>query len=228
MMRKTMFAALAIGVSAAIAPAPATATCSTGSLQVCASVSAFYGGNGHLYIRAWNLFGSGGVSHVMTWVGIGSSTWSGTASLVATRFNGNLVSTWKIANGQPNNLVTGEIDFWGQTKNGVNNGLVGCGAGTIANRYTTSCNPPGGPYLELEFTTSSQIDLSTAIYGWHSQDVNGTDCSVWADSNGNLVGGTGNCNVVPEPISMILLGTGLAGVGGFGAIRRRKKDDEIV
>ena len=34
--------------------------------------------------------------------------------------------------------------------------------------------------------------------------------------------------VIPEPITMTLLATGLAGMGGVGFIRRRKKEDELV
>jgi hypothetical protein len=32
--------------------------------------------------------------------------------------------------------------------------------------------------------------------------------------------------VVPEPITMILVGSGLAGIGGAKLLKRRKKDDE--
>jgi hypothetical protein len=34
--------------------------------------------------------------------------------------------------------------------------------------------------------------------------------------------------VIPEPITMTLLATGLAGMGGVGFIRRRRREDEVV
>lgn len=235
MNRKLLTIALVAGAMMAATPSRANAACSTGSLKVCASVNAFYGSNGHLYLRVWNLFGAvgQGVSHVMTFVGIGSPTWSGTASLVAARFNGSTITTWKQAKSINNNPVGAEMDFASQTKNGITNGLVGCGATIPPGLYISGCNPPNGPYLELEFTTSSQLDLANAVYGWHSQAVNGTQCSMWVDSNGQTVSDAGSgcitTSAVPEPVTMVLLGTGLAGMGGTGLIarRRRKVKEEI-
>jgi len=224
MMKKILSATLAIGIAAATVPTNANATCSTGSFQVCASITAFYAGNGNLVLRAWNLFGAQGVGHVMTFVGIGSANWTGTATLVAARFNGSTITTWRQVNGINQNPVGAQMDFAGRTQSGITNGLVGCGATIPPGLYISSCNPPSGPYLELEFTTSSTMDLSTAVTGWHSQAVDGATCSLWVDSNGNTVGSVGNdacVESVPEPVTTVLLGTGLFGTG-LAARRRRK------
>jgi hypothetical protein len=256
-MRKQIVTALAgVGIALAVAAQPARASlpataCSSAALQVCAAVSAStfqatttstvctgHGPNQvcgpvtttswHLVLKVWNLYGLQGLSNVITYVGMGSKNYTGTSSLAGAKYNGSAITTWQNANSFPQNAVGAQLDLAGQTKNGVTNGLVGCGVPTPPG-YATCY--PSGAYLELDFLTSSQFDLNdpTAVYGWHAQDVNNGDCSLWVDSNGQTVSQSGTqCgNVVPEPITMVLLGSGLAGMGGVGAIRRRRKDGDV-
>lgn len=253
--------ALAVAPQVAKASLPATA-CSSAALQVCAAVSAStysvvttvpgttcptHGSPHcvptppstitawHLVLKVWNLYGNAGLAHVITYVGAGSGGYTGTGTLFGAKFNGNAITTWQTAKSINNNPVGAELDLAGQTKNGINNGLIGCAAVPPPGNYQTCY--PNGPYLELDFLTTSQFDLNdpSAVYGWHSQEVNNRDCSLWVSSDGSQTtptngnGGPANCGntVVPEPITMVLLGTGLASMGGVGVIRRRKKDQDV-
>ena len=231
-------AGLAVGtalVSQRAAAQESWSGCSPGTLNVC---SAFYASTvqqadgWHLYLRVWNLYtsdGTNGLSHVITYVGIGGN-WSGTASLVSAEFNGNPISGWSTAKSINKNPVGAELGVAGQTDNGVNQGLVGCGQAMPPGEYPT-CYP--GTYLELNFLTGGEFKFADAsgndvtVFGWHSQSVAGTKCSLWADSKGNSTGSDltlGDCTgVVPEPVTMTLLATGLAGMGGVGFIRRRRR-----
>jgi hypothetical protein len=234
-----LVALVGLGLAASVVPQPARAAlpptaCSSLALQVCAAVNAqsqFTGGKWHLVLSVWNLFGnsaSSGLSHVMTFVGIGSSAFTGTATLAGAKFNGSTITTWKQAKSINNNPVGAELDVAALGQQGINYGLVGCDQPIPPGLYPTCYS--SGAYLELDFATSMQFDLNdpTAVYGWHSQAVNGTDCSLWVSSDGHQTAADASCaNVVPEPVTMLLLGTGLAGMGGAGLVRRRKKNGDI-
>ena len=239
MGNRILTALVGVGSALAIAPRVAKASlpptaCSTASLQVCAAVSAStasVSGRWHLYLKVWNLYGTHGLSHVITYVGMGSGGYTGTGTLVGAKFNGNAITTWQTAKTIPSNGVGAELDLASQTKSGITNGLIGCSQQPPPGHYQTCY--PNGAFLELDFLTSAQFDLNdpSAVYGWHSQAVSGRSCSLWVSSDGTQTqpseGDGSDCGVVPEPVTMLLLGSGLAGMGGIGALRRRKKDGDV-
>ena len=230
MRRKlVILAAIAtLGLSTGARPARAQTTyCTPGSLMVCAAFSAStaqVSGVWHLYLHVWNAFltnGTQGLSHVITFAGIGSS-WTGTSTLVSAAFNGSAVQ-WSNDPGPNSNVVGAQLDVGTDTQNGVTDGLVGCDQPIPPGKYQTCV--AGGPELDLDFTTSTQFLLTDAVFGWHSQAISGTTCSLWGNSSGQSTASTAtltSCSgtVTPEPVSIVLLGTGLAGAG---LIRRRRR-----
>jgi len=214
MRNKLLAAALGIGFAAAVVPqqanaAPSVTHCSTGSLVVCAGFDSYYSG-GNLFLEVWNLYdgtAANGVQHAITFAGIGNN-WSGTASLVSATLNGSGGAGWVLKDPINNNPVGDDMNVAGVTANGINDAVW------------------GGGHLVLEFSLSGTLPLTDAVYGWHSQAVDGTTCSIWVATNGDQAGPSSSdeCynNVVPEPITMVLVGSGLLGIGGAGLKRRRK------
>jgi len=57
------------------------------------------------------------------------------------------------------------------------------------------------------------------VWGIRSAAVDGNS---YQCRTGDAPGSEHYCEVIPEPVTMVLLGTGLAGIGGVALYRRRR------
>jgi hypothetical protein len=108
-------------------------------------------------------------------------------------------------------------------------GIVGCyDPGPPGSGHAQTCSSyPSVPYVQFTLKGYSDLDLTNAKFHFQSQQVAFETCdpSNWSthDCLGNTVTGSGpSTEVVPEPITLVLFGSGLLGVGA--AQRRRRRE----
>lgn len=108
--------------------------------------------------------------------------------------------------------------------------------GAVSNDQALMLGQPGLTSGTFVFTitgelTQQQIDaLGVGVHAISGPNGCSTKFGVVGGNAVNNTDPSSTCTetVIPEPITMTLLATGLAGMGGVGFIRRRKKEDELV
>jgi hypothetical protein len=204
--------------------------CSPGALRSCFAIqlsTTAFGTGTNVVLRVRNLQGSfyadnGGAS-VLQRIGLTAPNIAGASGLSVAATGGasetgSAAAEWGLF--VPGG-IGGPIELATRVDNDNEGGVVGCSAyGSLVNYFSTC----GTGWIEFSFYTDDAWSSTSAELAWLS----------WGTASGPHECGTvgvpnvrEECPVVPEPVTMVLLGTGLAGLGGAGLVRRRKQNGDV-
>lgn len=227
--------------------------CGGNWFNTCASVDVTVGGlvtdasSRLVTLRVMNLSGMDGTygGSVFTKIGFFNIGGPASAALGSLSMSGDQIlgdSDWRLnAKGDgPDEWVLADVNNAGGieldlttasgTNSSVRNGIANqCLPGALPGGtnafwwndcYTELATVNFADYTEIRFNVTGSWDLASTevlIQAQNGPDGLSAQC---------ITGAEGNCSVVPEPITMVLLGTGLAGLGGASYARRRREDED--
>lgn len=224
--------------------------CGGDQFTTCAAIEISVVGS-NVTMRVWNLSGNSAVTGVsspantvINTIGFynvpaGLSAMTGSLATSGPARPGDTPGNWNLAN---TGKVSFNVDYKATSGNNLANGIAsGCASagslgGSPPDLYLNPCadpaSDPGSGWVTFNFqVTGASWDPNTSdivFRGENAQTGQRVECWTAATPGGLPANCLPAASAVPEPVTMTLLATGLASMGGAGLIRRRKNRNVVT